>query len=79
MNKLIKPKKCEVCGQPIWNPEWWDNDCGQMCGVCTLGESAELFPEGIRIAPNIKDVDTDKKFLIYWNKWYQNTYLKCPK
>lgn len=69
------PPICEVCDQPIWNPEWWDNDCGQMCGVCTTGESAELFPENW-IALNIKDIGTEKKFLSCWKSWYKKVYLK---
>ena len=76
--KIIKPKKCEVCDQRIWNPEWWDNDCGQMCGVCTMGESSELFPENW-IAPNIANINKEKEFLFYWNNWYRKIYLKESK
>lgn len=31
---------CESCGQPIYNPSWYDEE---MCGPCMTGESAELM------------------------------------
>jgi hypothetical protein len=73
----MKIPKCDCCGQPIWNPEWWDSDTG-MCGVCTMGESKELYHSSW-IAPDYKNIKTDKKFREYWENWYKNIYLKIKK
>jgi hypothetical protein len=45
-----------------------------MCGPCTTGESAELFPEEW-IPPHISEVNTDAKMLKYWQKWYVEKWL----
>lgn len=73
MKNNIEVPVCDVCEQPIWNPHWWKSDTG-MCGVCTLGESIELF-HPLWIAPSIEIVNTDAKFMAYWQSWYQNIYL----
>lgn len=71
-NKTKIPK-CEVCENSILNPEWWGSETG-MCGVCTTGESVELFHE-LWIAPSLDLVSTDEKFIDYWYSWYENIYL----
>lgn len=66
------PGSCSHCTNPIWNPAWWDSAAG-MCGVCTTGESDELYHISW-IAPNMKYVDTDEKFMVYWLNWYYTRY-----
>ena len=66
--------KCHSCGQPIWNPEWWDSDT-DMCGVCTMGESAQLFAADW-VAPHINQVNTPQKFAAYFWDWYENVHTE---
>lgn len=73
MSKKIIPPECDSCGIPIWNPEWWDTGLG-MCGVCTTGES-ETLHHSLWEPPKYGEVDTDWKYLRYWNKWYKQVYL----
>jgi formylmethanofuran dehydrogenase subunit E len=36
--------KCDACGNPIYNPDFWDTGLG-MCGPCTTGEANTLFQD----------------------------------
>ncbi len=41
---MIKEKelpKCEVCGNPIYNPAYWEIG---LCGSCATGEADETLP-----------------------------------
>lgn len=72
----MTPEKCNSCGQPIWNPDFWD--LVGMCGPCTTGESDDLFHE-LWIPPLFDDVDTEAKLLAHWKRWYADVYKPTQK